>query len=97
MNEKLRAEQARLEAAIAALATECDLAVQDGNAIRELLQHGELGVALEQLCDLLIETQADITEDQCRRVLDAAKAMGMIQREPREWKERLERLLLQVR
>jgi len=97
MNDKLRAEQARLEAAIAALVTECDLAVQDANAVRELLEHGELGVALEELCNLLIETQADITEDQCRRILDAAKAMGMIQREPQEWKERLERLLLQVR
>jgi hypothetical protein len=96
MNEQLRAEQARLEAEISALVTECDLALQDANAIRAYLEHDELGVALEQLCDTLIETDAQLTEGQCRRILEAAKAMGMLKREPKEWSLRMETLVRRV-
>jgi len=96
MNELLQAELARLETEISALIADCDLPIQDANAVRAYLEHKELGVALETLCDTLIETEAQITEAQCRRVLDAAKAMGMLKREPKEWSERMEALLARV-
>lgn len=97
MSEALRAESARLQAEISALAAECDLALQDAGIVRAYLDHDELGVALEHLADLLIETQADITEGQCRRILEAAKALGMIKRDPRDWSQRMEALLARVR
>lgn len=97
MSEQLRAERARLEAEISALAAECDLPLQDAGVVRAYLAHDDLGVALEHLCDILIETQADITEGHCRRILDAAKALGMIKRDPREWSQRMESLLARVR
>lgn len=96
MSEELRAAQAQVAAEISALAVECDVALQDAGAIRGDLARGELGVALEHLCDTLIETQAPITEQQCRRILDTAKALGMLKRAPREWSERMETLLHQV-
>jgi hypothetical protein len=96
MNEELRAELARMEGEISSLASDCDLALQDANAVRSYLAHNELGVALEYLCDTLIETEAEITEGQCRRILDAAKALGMLAREPTEWSQRMETLLGRV-
>lgn len=96
MSEPLRAELARLEAELSALIADCDLPLQDAAAIREYLEHQELGVALETLCDTLIETETPITESQCRRILDAAKAMGMLKREPAEWSRRMETLLSRV-
>lgn len=96
MNEQLQAELARLEQDLSTLIADCDLAIQDANAVRAYLEHKELGVALETLCDTLIETGAPVTEAQCRRILDAAKAMGMLKREPREWSVRLETLLARV-
>src|SRR5688572_24533761 len=96
MNEELRAELSRLSAEISALATECDLPLQDAGIVREYLAHDEVGVALEHLCDILIETEAAVTESQCRRILDAAKALGMITREPQAWKERMETLVARV-
>jgi hypothetical protein len=96
MNEELQKELARLEGDISGLAVECDLALQDAAVIRSYLEHKEIGVALEHLCDTLIETDAAITEAQCRRILDAAKALGMVQREPREWSQRMETLLTRV-
>lgn len=97
MSDELRAELARLEAEISALATECDLALQDAGVVRTYLEHNDVGVALEHLCDILIETDAGITEGQCRRILDAAKALGMIKRDPKEWSQRMEALLARVR
>ena len=96
MNEQLQAQMAQLGAEISALVAECDLPLQDANAIRAYLDHQELGVALETLCDTLIETDASITESQCRRILDAAKAMGMLKREPKEWSRRMEILLTRI-
>lgn len=96
MNENLRAELARLGAGISALAAECDLPLQDAGAVRAYLEHGELGVALETLCDTLIETGASITERQCRRILDTARALGMLDREPKEWSGRMETLLTRI-
>lgn len=96
MNEQLEAELARLETEISALIADCDLPIQDANAVRAYLEHKELGVALETLCDTLIETEAHITEAQCRRILEVAKAMGMLKREPKEWSERMETLLTRV-
>lgn len=96
MSEKQRAELARLAADISALIADCDLPLQDGGAIRAYLDRDQLGVALETLCDTLIDTEAPITESQCRRILDAARAMGMLRREPREWSRRMETLLTRV-
>lgn len=96
MSEHLQAELARLSAEISALVADCDLPLQDATAIRAYLDHQELGVALEALCDTLIETDAAITEAQCRRILDAAKAMGMLKREPQEWARRMETLLTRI-
>ena len=96
MNEQLQAELARMAAGISALCAECDLPLQDAAIVREYLDHSEPGVALEHLCDTLIETDAPVTESQCRRILDAAKALGMIAREPQEWKERMETLVSRV-
>lgn len=95
--EQLRAAHARVAAEIAALVVECDLAVQDANVARSYLEHEEFGVALEYLCDTLIETDAPITEAQCRRVLESAKALGLLKREPQEWSQRMETLLGNVR
>lgn len=95
-NDELRAQLARMGAEIAALAAECDLALQDASVVREYVERDEPGVALEQLCDVLIETDARITEGQCRRILDAAKALGMIQRDPQDWKLRMEALLTRI-
>jgi hypothetical protein len=96
MNEQLQIELARLETEIAALITEADLPLQDAAPIREYLEHKEVGAALEVLCDTLIETEAQITESQCRRILDAAKALGMLKREPKEWSERMQTLVARV-
>jgi hypothetical protein len=96
VNEPLQAEVARLEAEIAALITDCDLPLQDAGAVRTYLEHKELSVALEALCDLLIEAETPITETQCRRILEVAKAMGMLKREPKEWSARMETLLSRV-
>jgi hypothetical protein len=96
VSEELRAELARMEAEISALVADCDLPIQDANSVRAYLDHHELGVALELLCDTLIETGAQITEGQCRRILDAAKVLGMIKRAPQEWSERMETLLARV-
>jgi hypothetical protein len=96
MSEQLQAELARLSDEISALVTDCDLPLQDATAIRAYLEHQELGVALETLCDTLIETDATISETQCRRILEAAKAMGMLKREPQEWARRMETLLTRV-
>ena len=93
----MKTESARIEAAIASLLTDCDLPLQDATIVREYLGNEEYGIALEYLCDTLIDTEASITEDQCRRVLDTAKALGLTQREPRQWSERLETLLARVR
>lgn len=87
---------ARMEAEISALASDCDLALQDAAAVRAYLSRQELGVALEFLCDILIETDVRISEAQCRRILDAAKALGMVQRDPADWKQRLETLLTRI-
>lgn len=97
MNEDLRQQLARIEAEISALAAECDLALQDAGTVRAYLAHDEVGVALEHLCDILIETDAAITEAQCRRILDAAKALGMLTRDPKAWSERMETLLTRIR
>jgi hypothetical protein len=97
MSEELRAERARLVAEISALVAECDLALQDAGVVRAYLDHDEMGVALEHLCDILIETETDITEGQCRRILEVAKALGMIKRDPQEWSQRMEALLARVR
>jgi hypothetical protein len=96
MNEQLQVELTRLEAEISALVTDCDLPLQDANAVRAYLDHKEVGAALEALCDTLIETETPITEAQCRRILEAAKALGMVKREPREWSQRMETLLARV-
>jgi hypothetical protein len=96
MTDELAAQLKRMAAEISALAADCDLPLQDADAVREYLAHDELGVALELLCDTLIETEAPITESQCRRILDAAKALGMLQREPKAWKIRLETLLTRI-
>lgn len=96
MTEPLQAELRRLEAELSALITDCDLPLQDAAAIRAYLDHQELGVALETLCDTLIETEAQITEAQCRRVLEAAKALGMLKRAPQEWSQRMQALLARV-
>jgi hypothetical protein len=93
---QLQAELTRLEEEISALITECDLSIQDANAVRAYLEHKELGVALETLCDTLIETELPITEVQCRRLLEAAKALGMLKREPQQWSLRMEALLARV-
>lgn len=90
---QLLAEMARMEAELSALVTDCDLPLQDANAIRAYLEHKELGVALEALCDTLVESESAVTETQLRRILDAAKAMGMLTREPKAWSERMETLL----
>lgn len=95
-NGPLQAERARLETELSALITDCDLPIQDANAVRAYLDHSELGVALETLCDTLIETEAPVTESQCRRVLEAAKALGMLKREPGAWSQRMETLLARV-
>lgn len=94
---QLQAEMARVEAEISSLVADCDLPLQDASAVRAYLEHKELGVALEALCDTLIATASDITESQLRRILDTAKAMGMVTREPKEWAERLETLLSRTR
>lgn len=91
--EQLQAEHARLAAEIAALVVDCDLALQDANVARSYIEHEDLGVALEYLCDTLIETDTHITEAQCRRILEAAKALGLLKREPQEWSQRMETLL----
>lgn len=96
MSDPLQAELARLAAEISALVTDCDLPLQDASAIRAYLDHRELGIALETLCDTLIESDATITEQQCRRILDAARAMGMLEREPKEWSRRMETLLTRI-
>lgn len=93
----LRAEMARMESEISALVSECDLPLQDANAVRAYLEHEELGVALEALCDTLIESEATLSESQLRRLLDAARTMGMLTREPRAWSERMETLLSRTR
>jgi hypothetical protein len=97
MNEPLQAELTRMEAELSSLIADCDLPLQDANAVRAYLDHKELGVALETLCDTLIETEATITEAQCRRILEAARAIGMLKREPQAWSQRMETLLGQVR
>ena len=96
MSEQLQAQMAQLGGEISALVADCDLPLQDASAIRAYLEHQEFGVALETLCDTLIETDASITESQCRRILDAAKAMGMLKREPKEWSRRMETLLTRI-
>jgi hypothetical protein len=96
MNEQLQAELVRLETEIDALINDCDLPLQDGNAVRGYLEHKELGMALETLCDTLIEAETQITEAQCRRILEAAKALGMLKREPKEWSQRMETLVARV-
>lgn len=96
MNEQLQIELARLETEIATLITETDLPIQDANTVRGYLEHKEVGAALETLCDTLIETEAQITESQCRRILEAAKALGMLKREPKEWAQRMETLVARV-
>lgn len=95
-NEKLEAERARQRSELSALLVEFDLPLQDASAIREFLEHDDLGVALEEIVDAVIDSEAGITEQQCRRVLDAAKAMGMLKREPQEWSRRMETLLSRV-
>ena len=96
MNQDLQAEQARLATEISALAAECDLPLQDARIVREYLEHDALGVGLEHLCDTLIDADAPVTESQCRRILDAAKALGMVAREPGAWKQRMETLVARV-
>jgi ATP/maltotriose-dependent transcriptional regulator MalT len=95
-NLDLQAELARLAAEISALAAECDLPLQDARIVRDYLDHDEPGMALEHLCDTLIDAEAPVTEGQCRRILDAAKALGMVAREPQEWKLRMETLVSRV-
>ena len=96
MNQKLDAERARQRAELSALLVDLDLPLQDASAIREYLEHDDLGVALEEIVDALIVMEAPITEAQCRRILEAAKAMGMLKREPKEWASRMETLLHRV-
>lgn len=96
MTPQLQAELARLAADISALVAECDLPLQDATIVRDYLDHDEPGIALEHVCDTLIETDAPVTEQQCRRILDAAKALGMVAREPKEWKQRMETLVARV-
>ena len=96
MNEKLEVERARQRAELSSLLLDFDLPLQDASAIREYLDHDDLGVALEEIVDAVIDSGMSITEQQCRRVLDAAKAMGMLTREPKEWSWRMETLLQRV-
>lgn len=97
LSKVVPAERAKIGTEISSLAADCDLALQDAGTVREYLAHDELGVALEYLCDTLIETDAPVTESQLRRILDSAKALGMLTREPAEWKQRLETLIGRVR
>jgi hypothetical protein len=76
-----------VQADLTALSAEVDLPLQDATIVREYLSHGEPGIGLEHLCDILIETDAPITKPQFNRMLAAAAALKLLGSD--EWSERL--------
>jgi hypothetical protein len=95
VKDELQALREQMAADLSALTAECDLPLQDAAIVRDYLEHDEFAIGLEHLCDILIETESDLTKPQYNKVLAIAAALKLLGTD--EWSERIVALAARVK